>query len=444
MNKWKRVKIGDLITQYKNIEGISKNKEYKQVTVSKTGEIKLRGIKKGTGIKAKTGMLVEKQTFIYSRLAIHNGAFGIIPDELDKALVTNEMPVFKFDKSKIVPNFFLILLKTEDIQLQLQLLSRGVGRVRVKEERFLNIEVLIPDIVIQKAISQKNNILKEKHNLLLEQNSIQQSQLANLRQQILQDATSGKLTANWRAENPSIEPASKLLKQVKAEKEKLIKEKKIRKGKPLPEISDEEIPFELPEKWEWVRLIEIGDFFTGNSINKTIKKIKYTKIDKGYPYIGTKDVHFDGAGINYDSGVKIPFDEEKFKIAKSNTILICIEGGSSGKKYAITNKKICFGNKLLASTSIEPIDPFYIYNYYQSDCFKEQFNAKKKGLRGGVSVAKFKEILFPLPPLPEQKAIVKRVEKLMEYISHLEERINQDKKNAEILIQSFLNEVFKS
>ncbi len=202
--------------------------------------------------------------------------------------------------------------------------------------------------------------------------------------------------------------------------------------------------FKLPKAWEWVRLNELGNFFTGNSINAMTKKLKYSKVKEGFSYIGTKDVHFNGLGISYDSDVIIPFHEEKFKVAKKNSVLMCIEGGSSGKKYAITEKDICFGNKLLASEFFELLNPFCLYYFYQSTHFKKQFELKSKGLRGGVSISKFKEIIIPLPPLAEQKAIVAKIEKLMEQVTKLEDKNKQNKQDAEMLMQGFLVEAFKN
>jgi type I restriction enzyme S subunit len=88
-----------------------------------------------------------------------------------------------------------------------------------------------------------------------------------LRQAFLKEAMQGKLTAKWRKENPDIEPASKLLAKIKAEKEKLVKEGKLKKQKPLPAIKEDEIPFEIPESWEWCRLGEIINFGPSNGFS---------------------------------------------------------------------------------------------------------------------------------------------------------------------------------
>ena len=86
--------------------------------------------------------------------------------------------------------------------------------------------------------------------------------------------------------------------------------------------------------------------YTGNSISEREKKEKYEGRKDGFDYIGTKDVLFNQK-IVYDNGIKIPY-ENNFKRAYDKTILLCIEGGSAGRKIAILDKEVCFGNKLCA------------------------------------------------------------------------------------------------
>src|SRR5690606_10940311 len=86
-----------------------------------------------------------------------------------------------------------------------------------------------------------------------------------LKQAVLQEAIQGKLTEEWRKQNPDVEPTSELLKRIKAEKAQLIKDKKIRKEKPLPPITEDEIPFELPDGWVWCRFVDIAEIARGGS-----------------------------------------------------------------------------------------------------------------------------------------------------------------------------------
>ena len=117
---------------------------------------------------------------------------------------------------------------------------------------------------------------------------IKDNLLKAVKQAILQEAIQGKLTADWRAKHPeTVEGASEPLKRIKAEKEKLIKEKKIRKEKPLPPITEKEIPFELPEGWVWCRLGEVAQHNSG----KTLHKSKNT--GKFYKYITTSNLYWN-------------------------------------------------------------------------------------------------------------------------------------------------------
>ena len=251
----------------------------------------------------------------------------------------------------------------------------------------------------------------------------------NLKKSILQEAIQGKLVPQIAEEGI----AQDLLEQIRQEKQKLVKEGKLKKsaltdsviykgddnkyyeqvGKKCLDIT-EQIPFETPKNWVWTRLSHIANIYTGNSISETEKKSKFTDVIGRY-YIGTKDVDFNNR-IIYDNGIAIPKQyEPDFKLAPNNSILMCIEGGSAGRKIAILNQDVCFGNKLCCFSPFVGIGK-YMYYYLQSPSFFELFNLNKTGIIGGVSIAKVKEILIPLPPIKEQQRIVAQIEKLFEQL----------------------------
>lgn len=189
-----------------------------------------------------------------------------------------------------------------------------------------------------------------------------------------------------------------------------------------------EAPYELPEGWKWEKISNLSDIYTGNSINETVKKEKYTGIKEGLNFIGTKDVDFDGT-INYENGVKIS-DYENFKTVPANTPLLCIEGGSAGKKLGITSEQVCFGNKLCAFVC-KNVEPKLVYYYLQTNAFFYSFIKERHGLIGGVSVGTLKNIPFPLPPtLAEQQRIVNRIETMFAKLDHAQ-------KKAQSVLDSF-------
>lgn len=239
--------------------------------------------------------------------------------------------------------------------------------------------------------------------------------IPRLRELILKFAMLGKLVP----QDPNDSPASELLRSIEAEKKRVVKERKIKAPKTLPGITASDEPYSLPHGWQWVRLGAIGNIFNGNSINASEKESKYDGVE-GLPYIATKDVGYGFDPLDYDNGICIPPAEEKFRIAHQGAVLICAEGGSAGKKCGLTDRDICFGNKLFANELFGKIPPQFILYVYLSPAFRTSFTAAMTGIIGGVSIAKFVEIPIPLPPLEEQHRIVAKVGQLMAQCDVLE------------------------
>ena len=192
-------------------------------------------------------------------------------------------------------------------------------------------------------------------------------------------------------------------------------------------VPDWEWPYKLPENWCWVKASAVARIYTGNSISEKIKADKYAGQQEGLLFIATKDIGFDNA-INYETDIRIP-DYPNFKIAPANTALLCIEGGSAGRKVGFVNREVCFGNKLCVFAA-EKVNSKFIYYILQSQYFIQQFNNRKHGLIGGVSVDDLAEIGFPLSPLAEQQRIVDRIESLFA-------KLDEAKEKAQAVVDSF-------
>ena len=232
-----------------------------------------------------------------------------------------------------------------------------------------------------------------------------------LRTSILQEAMQGKLVPNVESEMPfTIFNA-----QIEARKQGQIKAKLLKKSDAVVKpITEDEIPFEIPSNWTWYRLSDLANMYTGDSINAEQKLKYYTNVN-GMEYIATKDVKFDHK-VDYANGVAIPVERrDKFRIAPAGSILLCVEGGSAGRKIATIERDVCFGNKLCCFATYIDINPF-LYYYLQSPMFKDVFRNSITGIIGGVAIKTLRDLLVPIPPIEEQKRIVARIEELFDSI----------------------------
>ena len=223
-----------------------------------------------------------------------------------------------------------------------------------------------------------------------------------LRKSILQQAIQGKLTER----DPSDEPASELLKRIRAEKERLVKEGKIKKEKPLPPITEEEIPFEIPDNWEWAHIGELFQHNTGKALNASDTEGDY------HPYITTSNLYWNCFKLDSIKKMLFTIDEiEKCSIKKGD-LLVC-EGGDFGRS-AIWNYDIpmCIQNhihRLRSFVSINTEFYYYVFWFYKNSGF---INGKGIGIKG-LSSNVLHALIVPLPPLAEQQRIVDRVNELL-------------------------------
>lgn len=194
--------------------------------------------------------------------------------------------------------------------------------------------------------------------------------------------------------------------------------------------------------WQEKSLGQIGKIFNGDSINENEKKRCFQGLTEGTPYIGTKDVGFDHQ-INYNSGTNIPFKRANdFKLAPTNAVLVCAEGGSAGRKVAFTEREVFFGNKLFAICPEEQKSSRFVYYFCLSDSFAKQFKGAMSGLIGGVSINKFKNIKIPFPALNEQQQIATKLDEVFEGLAKAKENAQKNLQNARALFESHLQIVF--
>ena len=233
-----------------------------------------------------------------------------------------------------------------------------------------------------------------------------------LRKSILQQAVQGKLTER----DPADEPASVLLKRIKAEKEALIKSGKIKKEKPLPAITDDEKPFDIPEQWCSVRIGDVGIYKKGpfgSSLTKSMFVPKSPDAVKVYEQKNAIQKNHT-LGEYYITRDYFEKKMRSFEIFPGDIIVSC--AGTIGETYVMPeNIEQGIINQALMRMKIVPsVDLDYFLLYFDYILKSEAQNSSKgSAIKNIPPFEILKNMVLPIPPLAEQKRIVKRVEELL-------------------------------
>ncbi|MDP0587878.1 MAG: restriction endonuclease subunit S [Candidatus Endonucleobacter bathymodioli] len=446
---WKEVRLGDILTESK-IESTSPGVDSRiRVLLNAKGVIK-RPAKKET--KGATKYFIRKNgQFIYGKQNIHKGAFGIVPDDLDGFESTSDLPAFDVDEG-CLPIWIDYYLKQGNFYLDLVNIARGAATQRVQPKELFELEIPLPPLDEQRKIVAHFKSVETEDTELKTELTHQQTLLKKLRQQILQEAIEGKLTADWREQNPNVEPASELLKRIQAEKAQLIKDKKIKKQKPLPptrlpdgQVSEDEKPFALPDGWVWCRLEEVlYDLQYGTS-----KKCTYD-VGQNTPILRIPNI---SSGLICSKDLKYTdlTDKEKnqYSLLEGDLLVIRSNGSKKlvGKTVCVSNEFEGFGYAgylIRLRFSLSKSNIHYLQKYLGSWALREQIETPLRTTVGinNINSTELSNLLIPLPPLPEQKAIVTKVEKLLALCDQLETQITHNQTHANALMQAVLKEAF--
>jgi len=321
---------------------------------------------------------------------------------------------------------------------------KGMANVSLPMNRIADVMVTVPSIEKQREIIELEKQLVDKEIEADKLFANQLTQLENLNQAILQEAVQGKLVP----QDKNDEPASELLKRIKAEKTKSGK-----KEIPLPPIKPEEIPFEIPENWVWCRLDDIIDFRKeslrrgpfGSSITKSMfipeNSPNATKI-----YEQKNAIYKDfKLGNYYIDIVKHP-NLKSFLASGGDIIISC--AGTIGEAYLLPKESpIGIINQALLKIRL---NENVIINSYFLDFFKavvkSKVNSDAKGsaMKNLGSIKYLREsLLVPLPPLSEQKRIVAEIEKQFAKTKQLKEHIIANQQATEQLLKALLHQAFE-
>ena len=266
--------------------------------------------------------------------------------------------------------------------------------------------------------------------------------IKSLRETILQLAVQGKLTAQWREENPSVQNASELLKRIEAEKQQLIAEKKIKKEKPLPIIEDKDKPYELPESWVWCKLTELVNVGTGSTPATTNSSYYHEGTIPWYTSSATND---DFAKVQDKLITQKAIDETNCKIFPEGSLIIALYG--QGKTRGQISEIVVPGATNQAIAAMVFFNTSSGTKEYLKLFFKKMYHEIRLLAEGGaqpnLNVGKIKATIVPLPSLEETVVIIEKVNALLALCDELEQQVDNSQIQIEQLMKSCLKEVFE-
>ena len=443
MSEWKKVKIGDFLKRKRIPIQLEADKEYKLITIKLYHKgVFLRGNKKGSEIHSNM-YKVSKGDFILSGIDARNGAFGIVPDSLDGAIVTNDFWYFDIDELIIKKEFFLWLTSTPVFLDVCQKASMGeTQRIRLQKDAFFNYQIKCPSIEYQDEFLARINPIIEKIKIIQSETEKQTEYAKLLRQNILQEAIEGKLTADWRKQNPVKKgnpdyDAEALFEQIQKERNNEKKQKE------LSPFAGDVKPFELPIGWKWVKLGNIVENITSGSR-------EWAK------YYSNKGAIFLRMGN---------LSRDSYKLRLEKLQYVCVPETTEGKRTRLVPFDLLFsitaeiGNLGLIpenfpeayinqhTARIRFVDSIkqtlFFANSLLAPAIRKQYMPNAHGMKNSFRLDTLSYLMVPLPPLAEQREIVAQVEKHLQNVSDLENQITEREQLTKQLFQSILKEAFE-
>ena len=351
-------------------------------------------------------VLFYKGQVLYSKLRPYLKKILIAPDN---GICTPEL--VPFNTYLVYANYIVYVLRSPHIDYVVNSVTYGVKMPRVGTETMVNLLIPLPPLSEQKRIVAKiEELLPLIGRYAVAYEKLEQFNAKfpeDMKKSILQYAIQGKLVEQ-RAEEGTGE---ELYQQIQAEKQHLIAEKKIKKEKPLPEIAENEIPFDIPESWKWVRLNNIAE----SIVDCPHSTPKYLDMETEYCTIDTNCI--DGKG-DITKWRYVDADTYTARIARltpqKDDIVYTREGSICRAAILPEDPKVCLGQRVMLIRSANGVFPQFIRRLLMSPMVIRKLTEQQKGIGAKhVNVSDVCNLILPLPPLAEQERIVAKIEELL-------------------------------
>lgn len=444
---WRKLRFSDFLKRSKIPLDIQDDSIYKRVTIKiKHNGISLRDVEVGKNIGTKKQFLLKAGQFLLSKIDARYGAFGIAPEEVDGAIITGNFWAYDVDLSIVNIEWFNQFTNSQDFYYLCEQASSGIThRKYLDEKAFLNNEIYLPSTDEQFRIIEEFKVNKDFIAHVNSELNHQLKLVKQLRQAFLREAIQGALVT----QSTEDEPASALLSKIQAEKERLEKEKKLKMQKPLPAISEEEVPFEIPDNWVWVFPDQISSL-KNNAIcigpfGSDLLKSDYSTA--GVPLIFVREITNRIFG---DEKTKFITAEKANKLKShkvtSGDLLITKMGNPPGDTalYPARPNGIITADCIKFSVYGDGTTARFLFYLYSAPQIRGSLMGITKGMgRLKLSLKRFKSQIIPLPPLSEQQRIVAKLDDLMAYCDELDSSIKESQQQNELLLQQVLREALE-
>ncbi|MFR5844702.1 MAG: restriction endonuclease subunit S [Oscillospiraceae bacterium] len=355
------------------------------------------------------------------RMAIYKTAAN--PYEL--AVADSHVTVIRPLKQFVLPEYLYYYFANPSVQSVIE--DQADGTTKQKELATATIKAYltpIPPLDEQRRILAKLSevlpVVKNYGVVYDETTAMQEAFPESLKKSILQEAVQGKLVP----QDPSDEPAEALLERIRAEKQRLIKEGKIKKDKHesvifrrdnshyeklngVERCIDDELPFEIPPQWCWIRFESTITLLSGTDFAPD----EYNSAGKGIAYI-------TGASNIVDSQILVNrWTETPRQIAHAGDVLLVCKGSGYGKTVICNIAQAHIARQIMAVQKSDLLDMQYVKLFLDSSF--DHLKAKGQGVIPGIDRTSVLHLLFPLPPLAEQHRIVQRIEELLPLVKGL-------------------------
>lgn len=392
-------------------------------------------------------ILVKSGDLLISGINAEKGAISVYEGE-DDVFATIHYSAYQYDKNLIDIDYLKWFLKSDAFRKLLRASAANGIKTELRAKHLLPLAIALPPLAVQHEIIAQLNARYATVEAIEANLTRQQAQLTDLKQAILREAVQGQLTARWRSTTEgSNPPASKaetgaeLLARIRAHKQKLILEGKLKKEKPLPPITPADIPFDLPDDWVWCRL---GEIMESSFYGPRFDKNDYVT-QGGIPTIRTTDITLDGQ-ISLENAPCVVVDAKKLELYRvlDGDLVLTRTGSSIGTMAIFRGDGIALPSAYLIRFRFSQLtSPEFILRILKSPFWKSLMvgNTTTTAVPN-INATSLSAMPIPLPPLSEQQAIVARVGSLLERADAVAERLAVARQQAGALRQAVLREAF--